>query len=207
MKGGCNRRPATARAAGSVRVALSAFAAALAVTALLASAGAHADDAAWRALASGGHAMIVRHAATDPGVGDPPGFRIEDCATQRNLSAAGREQAASMRRALAEHGVAFDLVLSSRWCRCLDTARIAFGRVDPWPALDSFFDDRSRAPAQAAEVRMRVSAWRGPGNLALVTHQVNITELTGVVPAPGEAVVLKPREGGQGFEVVGRVAF
>jgi len=164
------------------------------------------DTAAWTALAAGGHVLVVRHTATEPGVGDPPRFTLGECSTQRNLSAAGREQAQAMGRALAARGVAIGPVLSSRWCRCLDTARLAFGRAEPWPPLDSFFEARGREPGQTAQVRARVAAWRGPGTLVLVTHQVNITALTGTVPAPGEGVVLKP-DGRGGFDVAGRVAF
>jgi phosphohistidine phosphatase SixA len=165
-----------------------------------------ADDPAWEALAAGGHVLVVRHMPTEPGVGDPPRFALGDCTTQRNLSPAGREQATAMGRALAARAVVTGPVLSSRWCRCLDTARLAFGRVEPWPPLDSFFDDRAREPAQTAAVRARAAAWRGPGTLVLVTHQVNITALTGAVPAPGEAIVLKP-DGQGGFDVAGRLVF
>ncbi|CAG0995618.1 putative phosphoglycerate mutase [Burkholderiales bacterium] len=161
-----------------------------------------ADDArAWEALASGGHALLLRHAATGPGVGDPPGFRHGDCATQRNLSAEGREQARRLGERLASRGVAIGPVLSSRWCRCLDTARLAFGRVEAWTPLDSFFGDRDDEPRRTAEVVDRATRWRGPGTLVLVTHQVNIVAATGVAPAMGEGVVV-----GRDGHVVGRVA-
>jgi phosphohistidine phosphatase SixA len=145
-------------------------------------------DATIAALRSGGHVLVIRHAATVPGIGDPPGFRVDDCATQRNLSEDGRRDARALGARLAAAGVAFDQVLSSRWCRCLDTARLAFGRAEAWTALDSFFDDRAREPAQTAEVRARVAAWRGAGTLVLVTHMVNIAALVGEGVAMGEAV-------------------
>ena len=168
---------------------------------------AHAStDAAWAALKSGGHVLIVRHAQTVPGIGDPPGFRRDDCATQRNLSEAGRAQSKAMGERLAAAGVRVDEALSSAWCRCLDTARLAFGRATAYEPLDSFFDGRASEPRQTAALRERVRAWRGPGTLALVTHQVNITALTGEVPAMGEALVLAPG-GSAGFAVVGRIAF
>lgn len=184
-----------------VLVALAALAGALAAVPVHAAA-----DAAWAALRAGGHVLIVRHAQTEPGVGDPPGFRRDDCATQRNLSEAGRAQARRMGQALRDAGVVADEVLSSSWCRCLDTATLAFGRAGRFAALDSFFDDRGAAPAQTAALRERVRAHRGPGTLVLVTHQVNITALAGEVPAMGEALVLAPG-GPQGFAVVGRIAF
>lgn len=157
-------------------------------------------EAAWSALASGGHTLLVRHAATVPGIGDPPGFRLEDCATQRNLSAEGREQARALGRRLAERGIAIGAVLSSRWCRCLETARLAFGRVEPWPPLDSFFGDRAGEPARTREVLERAKRWRGPGTLVMVTHQVNILAAAGESAAMGEGVVID-RSG----RVVGRL--
>jgi phosphohistidine phosphatase SixA len=165
-----------------------------------------ADDTAWAALRAGGHVLIVRHAQTDPGIGDPPGFRLGECATQRNLSGAGRAQAESMGQALATRSIAVGPVLSSRWCRCLDTARLAFGRVEPWPPLDSFFGERSTEVARTTAVRARVGDWRGRDNLVLITHQVNITALTDEVPASGEALVLRP-DGSGSFALVGRLQF
>jgi phosphohistidine phosphatase SixA len=164
-------------------------------------------DPALAALRSGGHVLVLRHAATVPGVGDPPGFRLGDCATQRNLSEAGRRDAEALGKALAAAGVEIGAVLSSRWCRCLDTARLAFGRVEPWAPLDSFFADRATAAAQTADVRARIAAWRGPGTLVLVTHMVNIAALDGDNVGTGEAVVFKPVAGtATGFVRVGLLA-
>jgi len=146
----------------------------------------------------------MRHAGTDPGVGDPPGFRLDDCATQRNLSEAGREEARRIGAAFRARGVPIGRVLSSRWCRCLETARLAFGTVEPWPPLDSFFDDRSREPGQMQAVRGLAGERPATGNLILVTHQVNISALTGVFPAPGEIIVLTP-QGSGAFRVAGRL--
>ncbi|MFM1989647.1 MAG: hypothetical protein RJA99_2604 [Pseudomonadota bacterium] len=154
------------------------------------------------ALRAGGCVVLMRHARTEPGVGDPPGFRLEACGTQRNLSDDGRAQALAIGAALRELGVPVDQVRSSRWCRCLDTARLAFGRVEPWPPLDSFFDGRSGEPAQTAAVRAWALAFAGPGNAVGVTHQVNVTALTGEWLAMGEALVLRPRAGV--LEVLGR---
>jgi broad specificity phosphatase PhoE len=166
-----------------------------------------ADEAAWRALAEPGAVLIVRHAQTVPGVGDPPGFRLEDCATQRNLSAEGRKQAAALGAALAARVVRVGRVESSRWCRCVDTARLAFPgeTVHVQEALNSFFEDRAAEPARTRALRARIAQWRGPGVLVLVTHQVNIAALTGRTTAMGEGVVLK---GGSATPVVaGAIAF
>ncbi|HEY7677157.1 MAG TPA: histidine phosphatase family protein, partial [Candidatus Methylomirabilis sp.] len=95
-------------------------------------------------------------------------------------------------------------VLSSRWCRCLETARLAFGEAEPWGALDSFFDDRGRGPLQTQAVRARAGARPAAGNLILVTHHVNILALTGIAPLPGEIIVLVPQGDGT-FRAGGRL--
>lgn len=170
-------RPTTARAAGSV----------------------------WDALQAGGHVALIRHADA-PGTGDPPSFVLEDCSTQRNLSAGGQAQAARLGAAFRANGVSVDRVLTSGWCRCIDTARLAFGEAEVWPPLHSFFRDASTEAEQTAEVRARVAAWNGPGTLVMVTHQVNITALTDIFPAAGEVIALAPAaERGFGFSIVGRV--
>lgn len=165
-----------------------------------------ADEAAWSALQTGG-ILIVRHAQTEPGIGDPPGFRLDDCTSQRNLSPAGRAQAAAIGPALAKRGVRVGRIESSAWCRCLDTARLAFPGtpVHVNASLNSFFEDRRTGPAQTQALRTRVLAWRGPGVLVLVTHQVNIGALTGRPAAVGEGVVL--RTAGDELQVVGAVQF
>jgi phosphohistidine phosphatase SixA len=163
-----------------------------------------ADEALWDLLKAGGQVAVIRHSSTEPGLGDPPGFRLDDCATQRNLSAAGREEARRIGAAFRDRGVPVGRVLSSRWCRCLETARLAFGTAEPWAPLDSFFDDRSREPEQTRQVRMLAGNSPPSGNLILVTHQVNITALTGISPAQGEMVVLTPSGDGN-FTVAGRL--
>jgi broad specificity phosphatase PhoE len=164
-----------------------------------------ASEAAWQALREGGAVALFRHARA-PGTGDPQGFRLEDCATQRNLSAEGREQARGIGDQFKAQRVPVVRVLSSRWCRSLDTARLAFGALaEPFPPLDSFFSEREGREAQTRAVRELVEGWRSEGVLALVTHQVNITALTGIFPAEGEVVVLRPKAGA-GFEIVGRIA-
>jgi phosphohistidine phosphatase SixA len=160
-------------------------------------------DAVWARLRAAGHVVLIRH-ATAPGVGDPAGFRLDDCATQRNLSEAGRDEARRLGAAFAARGVPVGRVLSSRWCRCLETARLAFGRAEPWPPLDSFFGDRGREAAQTEAVRRLASERPVAGNTILVTHQVNITALAGGFPASGEMIVLAPRGEGR-FAVVGAI--
>lgn len=159
----------------------------------------------WPALRDGGLVLMLRHAETDPGFGDPPDFRQGDCSTQRNLSAAGRAQARRFGQRLKQQGVAVDAVYSSRWCRCLDTARLAFGKVTPLPALDSFFGEPQRREAQTADLRRylaQLKAQDRKGNLVLVTHQVNVTALLGGWIEMGETIVLRP--GGDALATIGR---
>ena len=154
-----------------------------------------ATEAAWDALRAGGTVALIRHALA-PGTGDPPGFALEECATQRNLSDEGRAQATRIGEAFRAHGVAVDRVLSSGWCRCIDTAILAFGAVEAWPPLHSFFGDAGTEAVQTDEARAGVATWTGPGTLVLVTHQVNITALSGVYPASGEMVVMRKGKDG-----------
>ncbi|WP_226893516.1 histidine phosphatase family protein [Nisaea sediminum] len=146
----------------------------------------------------------MRHAIA-PGGGDPAGFRLRDCSTQRNLDETGREQARRIGAAVREAGVEIDRVLSSQWCRCLETAKLlGLGDVEELPSLNSFFQDRSKAGAQTSETR-RVLAAMSPGETVfLVTHQVNITALTDVFPASGEVLLLRVGADGQ-TEVLDRV--
>lgn len=156
---------------------------------------AQADAAAWTALKAPGAIALFRHALA-PGVGDPPGFKLGDCRTQRNLSEEGKSQAQRMGRLLRERSIKVQAVWYSEWCRARDTAELAFADLPEKafraePAFNSFFADRSTAAAQTAAARKLLLAWQGTGALMVVTHQVNITQLTDVVPQSGEAVVLQ----------------
>jgi phosphohistidine phosphatase SixA len=162
-----------------------------------------ADEAAlWKLVRGGGQVLFVRHATTTSGVGDPEGFRVDDCATQRNLSAEGRAEARRVGEAVKKNRVPVERVVSSPWCRCIDTARLAFGRVDEqWTALNNLFGRRPNAAAQVEAMRPRIAAWRGKGNLVLVSHGSTALALTGIAPRQGEILVLTPR--GNGFVVAG----
>lgn len=154
--------------------------------------GASAEEVVWDKLRAGGYVLLMRHAQTVPGTGDPPGFSLDDCKTQRNLSAAGREQARRTGEAFRVRGIAVSEVRSSAWCRCVDTARLAFGEAAVWPALNSFFDAPERKEAQTAAVQSLMRRVKAPRNLVLVTHQVNITALTGESILSGEIFVVGP---------------
>ena len=154
---------------------------------------ARAEEATWLRVVAGGCAILLRHARTTPGIGDPPEFRLEDCSTQRNLSDAGRAQARRFGAEFDRRGIQVDEVRSSRWCRCLDTARLAFPglEVQPLEALDSFFTDGSNGGTRTAALRDYLRALPATRRAVLVTHMVNITALTGESPAMGEALVVR----------------
>jgi phosphohistidine phosphatase SixA len=162
-----------------------------------------ADEAAWAALASGA-VVLFRHAHA-PGGGDPPGMRLDDCATQRNLDEAGRAQARRIGQAFRARGIEVGRVLTSRWCRAAETAERAFpARASPEPAFDSFFGDRSRGPAQTEAARRILLAWEGPGALVVTTHQLTISALIGGgAIASGEGIVLRRER--ETLVVVGRI--
>jgi broad specificity phosphatase PhoE len=162
------------------------------------------DSALLQRLRGGGHILLIRHAATTPGIGDPEGFELAQCRTQRNLSAGGRRDAQALGAAIRAHGIPAARVWSSRWCRCLDTARLAFGQAEPAPLLDSLFgQDASQVRTATSALRTRLAALDHAGNTVLVTHDINIRALAGQSAAPGG--VLAARTTGGGLEVLGRV--
>jgi len=165
-----------------------------------------AEDA-WEALVKGGHVALIRHGNAPPGFGgDPPGFRFDDCKTQRNLDDEGRAQGKALGEAFRTHGVRVDRIVSSPVCRCMDTASLmAVGQVESsWALLP---DRDPNAPIRLRELKEIVSNWRGPGTLVLVTHGFTIRPLIGIIPDQAETVVLRPTPGIEpGAHVVGRIA-
>jgi phosphohistidine phosphatase SixA len=144
----------------------------------------------WPLLQRGGYVILMRHAATVPGIGDPPGFKLGVCSTQRNLSQAGRADATRIGAAFCKHAVPVGPVLSSRWCRCVDTARLAFGRVELSEMVDSMFqDDDAARERKLAQLRAYLAQYKDPGNLVLVTHDVNIRALVGKYVEQGDIVI------------------
>lgn len=149
------------------------------------------EQSLWKALSTPGHVALVRHALA-PGTGDPSHFNVNDCATQRNLSAEGRSQATHIGTLFRTNNMPGALVYSSQWCRCIETAELlSLTKPTELPILNSFFStpDR-REPATDA-----LKNWLLDADLTrptvLVTHQVNITALTNVYPSSGEIVVVK----------------
>ncbi len=161
----------------------------------------------WSQMRDGpGYVVLLRHAITTAGTGDPDNFVLADCRTQRNLSDEGRAQAAQIGEAFRRRSIPITQVLSSQYCRCLDTATLMnLGEVVTSPMLNSFFEDRSSEPAQTEQVRQAILAHRDhAGVLVMVTHMVNITAISGVVPRMGGAVVMRANAEGA-LEVAGEL--
>lgn len=164
-------------------------------------------DRVFETLRRGGVAVLMRHTATVAGTGDPPGFRLSDCGTQRNLSERGRADARVLGERFWRAGIRFDRVYTSQWCRCRDTAMLVAGRAEDWPAVNSFFEDRTSEAKQTTEARERLLTIAPNETWLVVTHQVNISALVGEFTAMGESVVVRPRREGSTarLEVEGRV--
>ena len=167
-------------------------------TLLVAPGGPSAGDEArlWDLLKSGEAFALLRHAVA-PGTGDPSNFVLGDCQTQRNLSDPGRAQAARIGVRFRKNGIERARVLSSQWCRCLETARLlGLGPVAELPALNSFYRLPERRERQTEALQLWLSGQAMDRPIILVTHQVNITALTGLYPASGELVVVGQALGG-----------
>ncbi len=148
-------------------------------------------DMRFARLSEPGIVAVVRHAHA-PGTGDPASFTVDDCATQRNLGARGRQQAREIGAAIRAAGAIVDRVLTSQWCRCRDTARLLdLGPVEDLPALNSFFRNPARADRQTADLRQFLSGLPPGAAVILVTHYVNIKSLTGRGVASGEVLLLE----------------
>lgn len=157
----------------------------------------------WEALRSGKAFVLLRHAIA-PGTGDPPGMRIGACETQRNLSAEGREQAGRIGDFFRENGIREASLHSSQWCRCLDTADLlGLGSVSQQPLLNSFFGEPENGRAQTEALKTWLTSRPSDLPLVLVTHQVNITGLTSIVPRSGE-LVFATLDAGGAVSVIGR---
>ena len=145
----------------------------------------------WVEAKEGDKIILIRHALA-PGGGDPPGFKIDDCKTQRNLDKVGIEQSKSIGKLFKKNKIPIDKVLSSQWCRCKDTAKYAFKNYFEFPALNSTFQSSfaKNEPKQLKQLQTFVNNWDGDGgNLVLITHYSIITAITNAVPSSGEIVI------------------
>jgi len=151
---------------------------------------------------------MIRHGLTTPGAGDPLGFRLDDCKTQRNLIDEGRAESRRLGELLRAQGIPIERVLSSEWCRCVETAELlGAGPVAMEPALNNLYGRPQNREKQVREMRALIAGWKGPGNLLLSTHGANMGALMGINPETAAGVVLAPAPGtDEGFRVVGRIS-
>jgi phosphohistidine phosphatase SixA len=169
---------------------------------------AEASDALWTKLREGGRVALIRHAQAPGGAGDPAGYRLDDCATQRNLSEKGRTDARALGEQIRAQGVPVGKVLTSEWCRCRETARLLdLGPVEDAPTFNNAYNLRDQRERLTDGARAVIGAWSGPGTLIVVTHGANILPLTGIQPGEGEIVVVEPdRDSPSRLKVLGRIA-
>ena len=150
-----------------------------------------------------GYIFLMRHALA-PGTGDPSEFALDDCSTQRNLNDKGRLQATETGEYFRHAGIEFQSVYTSEWCRCVETAELMdMGPVKPLPVINSFFQQMQLRDERTEALQLWLKSQQIQKPLLLVTHQVNITALTGVYPSSGEVVF--GRMIGGSFEVAGKI--
>jgi len=146
------------------------------------------------------HVLLMRHALA-PGVGDPAGYKLDDCKTQRNLDSQGRAQAQKTGQWLKAQGVQDALVFTSAWCRCKETAdKLGLSVPVQETSLNSFFDDMRQGPQSNVRLQKFIAAQlksKGDKALILVTHHVNIAELMGENVGSGDMVLVKVNSQGQ----------
>lgn len=164
----------------------------------------NAQNTTLQQLTSGQHFALLRHALA-PGFGDPEHFTLNDCSTQRNLSNAGRRQAERIGARLRAIGITSARVVSSEWCRCLDTARLlGLGTVQRLPVLNSFFAHPTKRESQTAALTTWLATQSLQPPLIIVTHQVNIAALVGQGAQSGELLIVDMETGGK-FQVVATI--
>ena len=141
-------------------------------------------------LKKGGNLIFIRHAYA-PGGGDPDNFDIKDCSTQRNLNDEGREQSKKIGVFFKENDIPISLVISSEWCRCKETANIAFKNFETKNFLNSFYSKQfaQNKKIQINNLRKYIDNWKSDKNLVLITHYVLISELLDYAPSSGEIVI------------------
>jgi broad specificity phosphatase PhoE len=162
------------------------------------------DDALWDLLRGGGQVVLIRHTATDMTQRDEAGVPLADCTRQRNLTDEGRADARRINEVFRARGIPVGRVLSSAYCRCVETARLGFGSAEVWLPLQSALRNPEIQSERTAQIRALAGERPAGGNLILVTHQFTIRAVTGIAVAEGEMLVVTPRGGGR-FEIAGRI--
>ncbi len=159
------------------------------------------DEHILNSLKDGGKLIFIRHAIA-PGNGDPSNFKINDCSTQRNLNQNGIEQSKTIGLFFKKNNIKIDKVLSSEWCRCKDTANLAFKNFQTFKALNSFYDPRfaQNEDEQIKELKDFIGKWNSEKNIVFITHYVVILSLLNEAVSSGEIIISD-----KDFNVVGRV--
>ena len=141
-------------------------------------------------LEEGKKIIFMRHALA-PGNGDPDNFDLNDCSTQRNLSQKGRAQSKRIGDFFKINDIKIDKVLSSEWCRCKETAKIAFGNFQTFSALNSFYEARfaKNQNRQTKDLKNFINEWESDSNLVIVTHYVVILALLNEGTSSGEMII------------------
>ena len=141
-------------------------------------------------LGDGGKLIFIRHAYA-PGSGDPSNFNLNDCSTQRNLSEEGRKQAEYIGKFFRDKKIKIDKILSSEWCRCKETAEIAFKDYSTNSFLNSFYSSKfaKNKDKQIHSLNDYIINFKSDKNLILITHYVLISEVLNYGPLSGEIVV------------------
>jgi len=152
-------------------------------------------------LEEGGKLIFIRHAYA-PGGGDPDNFDIKDCSTQRNLNQTGIDQAKRIGQFFRDNKISIDLVLSSEWCRCKDTAKNAFENYNTFNALNSFFSSKfaKNRNKQMKDLKSFVKSWNSKKNIVFVTHYVVISEALNTTVNSGEIIVAD-----KNYKVIGSI--
>ena len=152
-------------------------------------------------LQKGGKIIFIRHALA-PGNGDPKNIDLKDCSTQRNLDSRGIEQSKKIGEFFIKNNIPIDIVLSSEWCRCKDTAKYAFKNFETFNALNSFFDAKfyKNKDKQIKDLKVYISNWNSDKNLVLVTHYVVISEILNLGVSSGELAISR-----KNLELIGTI--
>ena len=167
--------------------------------------GGYSVENVWEILKRGGHVVLMRHGTAEK-VADPLAFEINDCSVQRNLSQSGRRDVEFVGRTFRAPSIPVAEVLSSRYCRTRETAKLAFGRVTAWQPLDLLYalseQDRD---ARTEVVATRIGAYAGSDNLIMITHRPTIDALTFEIVESGGFLVLEPDDEGS-YNIVGQLS-
>lgn len=165
-----------------------------------------ADDPLWSQLKKGGYVILMRNSAVDEGLGDPKGYKVNDCTTQLNLTDKGRAEAQKIGDEFKKRKIPIKQVFTSAFCRAKETAQLAFGKADVWEALNSFYDKPNRKSEQTRLLHQRLESPPTDGtNLVLVTHGYNIVSAVGLNPDPGDMLIIAPAFR-VGYKIVGELS-